>query len=75
MPNKKVLITHTQRKGFLGKSLEHCLRNKLRSMYRADPTFMDGGFKSQKFPSLVNFSVAKFGGILDDLLISKFHLI
>ena len=40
MPNKKVLITHTLRKGFLGKGLEHYLRNMLRSVYPADLTFM-----------------------------------
>ena len=71
MPNKKVLITHTQRKGFL----EHYLRNMMRSMYPADPTFMHESFKSQKFISFVNFSVVRFCGIFDDLIISKFHLI
>ena len=75
MPNKKVLIAHLQRKGFLGKNLEHCLRNKMRSMYPADPIFMHGSSKSQKFISLENFSVARFCGIFEDLKNPKFHLI
>ena len=54
MPNKKVLITHTQRKGFLEKSFEHCLRNKLRSIYLADPTYTEV-LKSRNFLSLVDF--------------------
>ena len=40
-------------------------------MYLADPTFMHGSSKSQKFLSLVNFSDARFCGIFDDLFISK----
>ena len=64
-----------KRKGVLRKSLEHCLRNRLRSVYLADPTFMYESSKSQKFLSLVNFSGARSCRIFDDLLIPKFHLI
>ena len=32
MPIKRVLTTHTSRKGFLEKGLEHYLRNRLRTM-------------------------------------------
>ena len=44
MPNKKVQITHTKRKDFLGKSLEHYLKNRLRSVYPADPIFIHGNY-------------------------------
>jgi len=37
MSNNRVLITHTLRKYFLGKSLEHYLRNRLRIMSQAVP--------------------------------------
>ena len=37
MPIKKVLVKHILRKGFLGKGLEHYLRNRLRIVFKAIP--------------------------------------
>ena len=42
----KVLITHTLRKGFLGKGLEHYLRNRLRLVSLAVPKLKHGSYQS-----------------------------
>ena len=55
MPIKRVLTTHTLRKGFLGKCLEHYLRNRLRTMFQVDPklnTKISGHIKTPKYCGL-----------------------
>ena len=50
MPIKKVLITHTLRKGFFEKGLEHYLRNRLRSVSLAVPKLNTAAIKLHKIP-------------------------
>ena len=45
MPIKKVLITHTLRKGFLEKGLEQYLRNMRRSVSLAAPKLKHGSYQ------------------------------
>ena len=48
MPTKRVSTTHALRKGFLGKGLEHYLRNRLRTMSQVDPKLNTANIKSHK---------------------------
>ena len=72
MLNKKVLITPTQRKGFLGNSLEHCLKIRDWDQW---PNW--SYIKTQKFPksweflNLVNFCGTRVYGIFNDLSIPE----
>ena len=71
MPSKGVSIIHTLRKGFLGKiwgtisetGWDQCTQLILHSCMEIT--------KSQKFLSLVNFSIARFCGIFEDLIKSE----
>ena len=54
MPIKRISTTHVLRKGFLGKGLEHYLKNRLRTMSHAVPKL-----------NMVILGFIKFFNILD----------
>ena len=61
MPIERVLTTHTSRKVFLGKGLEHYLRNRLRSMSLAIPKIDLGKISSHIiFQNIVDCEVPTF---------------
>ena len=63
MPIKRVLITHTLRKGFLGKDLEHYLRNRLRTMFLAVPKLILAISGLIKFLNISNYKISRSYGI------------
>ena len=72
MPIKRVLITHTSRKGFLEESLEHYLRNRLRTVSLAVPKIDHGKIRSHKiFQNVVDCEVPRFCEIFCEILISQ----
>jgi len=72
MPIKRVLITHTSRKSFLGKGLEHYLRNRLRSVSLAVPKIDHGKISSHIISqNIVDCEVPKFCEIFCEILISQ----
>jgi len=72
MPIKKVLIKHILRKGFLGKGLEHYLRNKLKSMSLAVLKIDHGKIRSHKiYQNIVDCEVLRFCEIFYEILISQ----
>jgi len=72
MPIKRVLIAHTSRKGFLGKGLEHYLRNRLRTVSLTVPKIDHGKIRSHKiFQNVVDCEVPRFCEIFREILISQ----
>jgi len=72
MPIKRVLITHTSRKGFLGKGLEHYLRNGLRSVSLAVPKIDHRKISSHIiFQNIMDCEVPRFCEIRCEILISQ----
>jgi len=63
MPNKRILITHTLRKGFLGKGLEHYSRNRLRSMFLAVPKLISAISGLIKFLTMLDYKIPRHYGI------------
>ena len=48
MPIKRILITHTLRKCFFGKGLEHYLRNRLRTMSQVVPKLKTANIRTHE---------------------------
>ena len=72
MQIKKVLIKHILRKGFLGKGLEHYLRNRLRSVFLAVPKIDHGKVRSHKISqNIMDYRVPRFCEIFCEILISQ----
>ena len=72
MPIKRVLTTHTSRKGFLGKGLQHYLKNRLRSVSLAIPQIDYGKLRSHKISqNIVDCEVPRFCEIFYKILISQ----
>ena len=72
MPIKKVLVKHILRKGFLGKGLEHYLRNRLRSVSLPIPKIDHGKIRSHKISqNIVDYEVPRFCKIFCEILISQ----
>jgi len=72
MKIKKVFIKHILRKGFLGKDLEHYLKNRLRSVSVAVPKIDHGKIRSHKiFQNIVDCEVLRFYEIFCEILISQ----
>ena len=72
MPIKRVLTTHTSRKYFLGKGLEHYLRNRLRSVSLAVLKIDLGKINSHIiFQNIVDCEVPRFCEIFCEILISQ----
>jgi len=59
MPIKRVSIKHLLRRGFLEKGLEHYLRNRLRTVFKAIPE------------NIEDFEVSRCCEIFRDILISQ----
>ena len=72
MPIKRVLTTHTSRKGFLGKGLEHYLRNRLRLVSLTVPKINHSKISSHIiFQNIVDCEVPRFCEIFCEILISQ----
>ena len=72
MPIKKFFIKHILMKGFLGKGLEHYLRNRLRSVSLAVPKIDHGKIRSHKiFQNIVDCEVPRFCEIFCEILINQ----
>ena len=56
MPIKRILITHTLRKGCLEKDFEHYLRNRLRLMTEDVPKLKHGNYQD-------HIKIPKFCGL------------
>ena len=71
MPTKRV-STHALKQGFLGKGLEHYLRNRLRSVSLAVPKTDHDKINSHIiFQNIVDCEVPRFCEIFCEILISQ----